>query len=75
MKGNHQQNKRVSTNRHVTHECHIDWTRLDANGSPALCCSQCVSRKGKHKGKPLVINWVSRRAISSLREIGVKEMH
>ena len=60
--------------KHMNHECYIDWTMLDSNGSPALLCSQCTTQRGKRKGKPAFVDWVSRRDIPALREINILEV-
>jgi len=41
------------------HPVDIDWNLLNASRNPALVCKQCITRKGKRRGQPVFISWLS----------------
>ncbi len=62
----------ISKSKHDQCEAHIDFDFVNQHGQPALCCSHCVTRKGKRAGKPQWIQWISRTdAIQLVRDPSV----
>jgi len=55
------------------HPVHIDYNRVDAQGSPSLCCSVCITdrRKSKYFGKAKYIQFISNRDVEYLVRSGV----
>jgi len=41
------------------HPVDIDWNLLNSSRNPALVCTQCITRKGKRRGQPVFISWLS----------------
>jgi hypothetical protein len=60
---------------HRTHTMHINWGLTNANGNPALCCSQCVRPRGPRRGRPAYIDWLSTGSIAVLKDMGVEERY
>ena len=61
--------------KHKTHPMIINWALTNAHGNPALCCGVCTQATGKRAGKPMYIDWLSKRTIQMLTEMGVEERH
>lgn len=58
---------------HATHEVHINWRLTNTHGNPALCCNQCINKKGSRKGQFKYIDWIKRDDIEFLQKMGIEE--
>ena len=47
-------------NTHSQCNVHLNFDFRNQHGQPALCCSDCVTRRGKRAGKPQWIQWISK---------------
>lgn len=61
--------------KHKTHAMIINWGLTNAQGRPALCCGVCKQARGRRRGKPVYIDWLSNTTIQMLTEMGVEERH
>jgi len=68
-------NKKMSNKyqEHSTHEVHINWRLTNAHGNPALCCNQCINKKGSRRGQSKYIDWIKSRDIEFLQKLGIEE--
>ena len=48
--------------KHKHCEVFVNWDRTNAGGQPALCCANCLDRKGK----PQYLDWLSKTAVNML---------
>lgn len=60
--------------KHNNHEVVINWGLTNKHGRPALCCKQCIQRKGSRRGKFKYIDWIGAHAIPLYKKFGVEEV-